>query len=610
MRSDGPMTSLPDGPVVVYPLVSDEGNRRVLGDWLADHDSYTAVEADVPVAEAEFDLCIVDEAGLQRHAAKLDEVKSDAQPALLPVLLVLSEHTPDIIETDRGEIADSVLVSTVDEIVSLPMQQAELEWRIQALLRLRNQSLTLQSKTDELRRFREAVDASGHAIFITDPDGVFEYVNPAFEEITGYGRAEVLGGTPRQLKSGEMSDAYYEDLWNTITSGDRWEAEIVDQKKDGTYYSAYQTVAPIPDGEGGVSAFVAVQTDVTARKELRKGLKRHREVVQRLEDPIMLQDEDGTFRLVNEALADFAGLSKEELLGETEHRFMNEEAATRIERKKAEVMEAEQPITYTISPDFERSDRNATFSTNRYPYYDGDGELTGTFAICRDVTDLEERTRQLHVIDNILRHNLRNDLTIIRGLADQIRGRTSGDVADTAETILTHTDDLMSTGEKSRSITDLLSEDPTPGSIDVTSVIRSVVDGLTAVRANVRLDANMPERAVASTTLKIREAIEELVRNAVIHSDRDVPSIEIRVETTDEAVTVSVIDDGPGIPEMDRAVLETGQAIDDMYHGSGLGLWLVYWIVSRSGGSIAVSDPEPQGTDVTISLPRGTYAEE
>ncbi len=119
----------------------------------------------------------------------------------------------------------------------------------------------------------------------------------------------------------------------------------------------------------------------------------------------------------------------------------------------------------------------------------------------------------------------------------------------------------------------------------------------------------LPTHAVADVSTKFRVAVEELLRNAIEHSDRATPSVEIRVETAAETVAVSVVDDGPGIPDMDRDVLETGLAIDDLYHGSGLGLWLVYWIVKRSSGSIDVSDADPRGAAVTITVPRSDRGE-
>lgn len=592
------------GQTNIQPLVSSSGNRRVLTDWLGKHDDYEIADEAASLRDAEFDLCIVDYDQLQRHAETLREIKAEAEPVLLPILLLVPERRREIIETDQGQIADNVYATTVDEIVSLPIKQAELGWRITALLRLRTQSITSKRTTEKLRRFQEAVEASGHAIFITDQDGTITYVNPAFEEVTGYSRSAVLGETPDILSSGEMSTEFFEDLWSTILSGEAWDAEVVNRRKNGDLYTTYQTIAPIIDSEGAVDAFVAVQTDITERKELQHRLKRHRDIVQRLEDPIMLQDSEGAYQLVNNSMTALAGMDKDDLLGRDEFAIMDDETAELVQQKKAAVLDTESPVTYTITPTFEKTGTEVTFSTRRYPYYDGDDDLAGTIAVCRDITDLEERTRQLRVIDNILRHNLRNSLTVIRSQAERLQQELPDDAAAELETILTEAEKLESTGKKSRAITKVLSDEPQLKRIGLAASVRSIAESVRSDHPDADVDVTTPEHTVVSATFNLDTALEELVRNAIVHSDGQSPTVELRVEQVDDAVSVHIVDDGPGISEMDREVLETGRAIEDLYHGSGLGLWLVYWIVDRSNGSISVSENGLPGTAVTITLQR------
>ncbi|MFC7132829.1 MULTISPECIES: PAS domain S-box protein [Salinibaculum] len=128
-----------------------------------------------------------------------------------------------------------------------------------------------------LRSFREAVEQAGHVIMITDADGTIEYVNPAFEEVTGYDAAEALGEQPSLLKSGAHDDATYDDMWETILAGDVWEGELENERKNGEQYYIEQTIAPIPDGEGSVDRFVAINTDVTERKQFERQLQRERD---------------------------------------------------------------------------------------------------------------------------------------------------------------------------------------------------------------------------------------------------------------------------------------------------------------------------------------------
>ena len=592
-------------PPRIYPLVDDDGNRRVLREWLADHDAYTVADTDEPLSAAAFDLCIVDQGGLRRYADSIEAVKSAATPALMPVLLLVSEVTPDLLETDRGELADNAFSTTVDELISFPIRQAELAWRIQALLRLRDQSLELRSRARALRRFREAVEASGHAIWIGDADGTIEYVNPAFEATTGYSAEEAVGEHASVLRASSPDGGRDERVWDVVEAGDTWRGEVIHRQADGERAVVDQTVAPIVD-DGSVTATVAVLIDVTDERALEDRLKRHRDIVQRLDDPIMLQDRSGAFVLFNEALVEFAGISQSALVGADESAFMDDETAARIEQHKRAVLRTESPAHYAISPAFEHSGKEAFFSTSRYPYYDEDDELAGTLAICRDITDLEERTRQLRVMDNVLRHNIRNDMNVIRGTAADLRERTTGEPAAAAATVVSHADNLLSTSEKSRAITAVLSEEATRRPIDVAETARRVAADLDDEHPAATVVVDAPDEALALATDEIQTAVTELAANAITHHDRESPHVEIRVadRPAEDAVTVAVTDDGPGMPDLDREVLVSGRAIESLSHGSGLGLWLVYWIVHRSAGSIAVTGCDPRGTSVTISMPR------
>jgi PAS domain S-box-containing protein len=121
------------------------------------------------------------------------------------------------------------------------------------------------SREAEILRLSNAVEQTADAIMITGPDGTIEYVNPAFETITGYSRAEALGQTPRLLQSGRQSRAYYEALWSTILSGRVFRGSPVNRRKNGELYTAEQTITPNRDSEGRVEHFVTVIKDITDR---------------------------------------------------------------------------------------------------------------------------------------------------------------------------------------------------------------------------------------------------------------------------------------------------------------------------------------------------------
>jgi PAS domain S-box-containing protein len=117
----------------------------------------------------------------------------------------------------------------------------------------------------ELTRLSNAVEQTADAIIITDCDGIIEYVNPAFETITGYSRDEAIGQTPRLLRSGKQPPEYYELLWKTITAGRVFRGAPINRKKNGELCHAEQTITPIRDSEGRIVHFVSVLKDATDR---------------------------------------------------------------------------------------------------------------------------------------------------------------------------------------------------------------------------------------------------------------------------------------------------------------------------------------------------------
>ena len=132
----------------------------------------------------------------------------------------------------------------------------------------------LRDVTDivEVQKEREllvtAIEQSAETIVITDIEAVIQYTNPAFEQITGYTRAEAYGQNPRVLQSGEHDPSFYRELWNTLTGGNTWSGRFVNKKKNGTLYTEEATITPVLDSSGKIISYVAVKRDITANLKL------------------------------------------------------------------------------------------------------------------------------------------------------------------------------------------------------------------------------------------------------------------------------------------------------------------------------------------------------
>src|SRR4030095_15485452 len=125
-----------------------------------------------------------------------------------------------------------------------------------------------QEARDRVVLLSNALEQTADSVLISDSAGHIEYVNPAFEGTTGYTREEILGKTPRLLRSGQHAEESYQQVWDPLLAGEPYQGTVINRKKTGELYWANQTLTPIKEPQGTVTHFVAVLKDVTeARKD-------------------------------------------------------------------------------------------------------------------------------------------------------------------------------------------------------------------------------------------------------------------------------------------------------------------------------------------------------
>jgi len=170
-----------------------------------------------------------------------------------------------------------------------------------------------------LRLLTHAVEQSFTIIMITDVKGRIEYANPAFSRVTGYDLKEIQGKTPAILKSGVQTAEFYHTLWKTLLTGQVWQGEFINRRKNGELYYEVSTISPVCDSHQAISHFVAVGADMSEQKQaemqLRESETRYRTVIEAMSEGVMVHSTQGRIIACNRAAATIFGLSKRQLLG-------------------------------------------------------------------------------------------------------------------------------------------------------------------------------------------------------------------------------------------------------------------------------------------------------
>ena len=235
----------------------------------------------------------------------------------LEILSYVHEHLSDlpVIVTSAAmsekEEADVFNMGAFDYLVN-PVNSARLEVTIK-------KAIIESERRQQASLFSVVITNSPITIVITDKEGNIEFVNNAFCRMTGYSFKEVVGHNPRILKSGEQSESFYKDLWDTITSGKNWHGEFHNKKKNGELYWEYTIIIPIIDPTWSITHFVSVKQDISLRKKESEALaeseRRFRELADLLPQPVFEMNLQGMITYTNRI-----GLG---VFGYTEEDFQN-----------------------------------------------------------------------------------------------------------------------------------------------------------------------------------------------------------------------------------------------------------------------------------------------
>jgi PAS domain S-box-containing protein len=473
-----------------------------------------------------------------------------------------------------------------------------------------------KNREQELQQLRKAVEQTAHAVYITDTDGTIEFVNSAFEEVTGYSEEEALGETPRILKSGEYDEEYYEEFWETLHSGEQWKQEMIDKQADGEKIVLNQSISPITDEDGDPQKFVAVAQDITGRKEYEQELERSREelrkIIDLVPDLIFAKNREGKYLLANEKTAETYGLSPEEVEGKQESEVIpNVEDSEQFREDDREVIETGEPKFIPEEELTTADGETRILETTKIPYEipgSGDDAILG---YGRDITERKEYERELEaqrdnleVLNQIVRHDIRNNLQIVSAYAETLENSVDNSGEESIEKILEASRDAVEMTETARDVTAvMLQSDTEPSPVSLRHVLEGEIDDVRSnyEQALIRVDGSVPDVDVTADDM-LKSVFRNLLGNAIQHNDKQIPEVLVSASIEDETVLVEIADNGPGIPD-DRkpAIFKEGERSLDST-GTGLGLYLTDTLVDRYGGDIRVEDNEPDGAVFAVTL--------
>ena len=277
--------------------------------------------------------------------------------------------------------------------------------------------------------------------------------------------------------------------------------------------------------------------------------------------------------------------------------------AEAVGRPMDETLGYERPVGDGDPVSLETADGRREFEVRSLSLSDGRSGRVGHAYRLRDVTDRHTHEQRLDVLNRVLRHNLRNDLDAIRGFAECLGedGTDDVDPVALAERIRSTSRGLVDLGETVERVERLLSAETVAREpVEVVALVESVAGEFPAEFTT--LTASDPSIRLCTDGEVLRMVVEELLDNAVKHTDRPRPRVEVVITGSGDGVSIRIRDDGPGIPERERAVLTDGEETA-LRHGSGLGLWLVSWGVSRLGGELEFAEKDPRGSVVSLRLP-------
>ena len=487
----------------------------------------------------------------------------------------------------------------------------------------------------DLRKLSTAVEQSPSVIAITDIEGKLEYVNPKFIELTGYQIDEVIGETPRILKSGVLPEAIYKELWNTILSGNTWRGEFHNKKKNGEMYWENAAITPVIDSDGKTIHFLKVAEDITEWKEIENALRlseeKYRLIVENANDGIIISQKD-QFIYSNNRFAQMLGYKVDELSNISFKEIYTKEATKSLyqrheKRKNGEVV----PPHYETT--FKKKNGEIIIVDVNYQIIEFQNE-EATFAIIRDITDqkyadaaLKDALKKAKESDHLksaflanMSHEIRTPMNGIMGFARLLRKKDlSGEkqekyldiIEKSSERMLNIINDLIDISKIESGQMEIH-----PQNFNINEMITFIQNFFEpeCTSKGIELISSSPlapdNAIIVSDKDKLEAILINLLKNSIKFTHHG--HIKFGYEQIDNTLIYYVEDTGIGIPKnkqkqiFDRFV-QADSSMAKPYEGAGLGLSISKAFVEMLGGTLELNSKVDVGSRFYFSIPHITH---
>ncbi len=495
---------------------------------------------------------------------------------------------------------------------------------------------------DERRKLSRAIEASPVVVIITDREGVIEYVNPRFTDVTGYTAEETLGRSTRILNSGVHPRSFYTSLWQTILGGREWRGEFCNKKKNGKIFWEHASISPLRDASGDITHFVAVKEDITERKRTEEALKererQYRLLIEHLQAGVVVHAPDTAITLHNQRASALLGLSPSQMLGKTgaefHRRFVDEEEnpLPHDQFPVNQIIRTRAPLESFVLGIVQSDTEYVTWvMVNGYPVDDDAGKLDHVVIMFIDISAMKDAKRSAEAANRAksdflanMSHEIRTPLNGVIGLSHLL-----------TETRLTekqqrYVDSLLRSGSGLlRIVNDILDFSKIEaGRLDLEEIefsLSELIDDLatlTGCQASEKglelvIDAapEIPDRLVGDP-LRLTQVLLNLLTNAVKFTAKGQVILRVEnLETSPELARLgfSVSDTGIGLTEEQRSHLfdpftQADTSTTRRFGGTGLGLSICNAIVSQMGGELVVASTPGRGSTFSFELRFGVAA--